>query len=80
MTLREEIQPGQLAELLKRVQAGDEVVLTQDQKPVAKLVAAELLQDSPPRKPFTFRAITGHKVLTPNITGAEIAEDMFGQR
>ncbi len=79
MTMTAEVQAGQLAELLKQVQAGNEIVLTQDQKPVAKIVAAE-----PPRPnlPSTFqvRSFRGHKVLTPNFSHAEIADEMFGQK
>ena len=40
MTVTAEIGAGQLADLVKQVQAGDEVLLTQGHKLVAKLVAA----------------------------------------
>jgi prevent-host-death family protein len=39
MKVTAEIAAGQLADLIKQVQAGDVVVFTQDNKPVAKLVA-----------------------------------------
>ncbi len=76
MVVTEEVKAGQLAELLKQVQAGNEVVLTQDQKPVAKLVPASP-EKMDPATMLKIRAISGHRVLTPNITNAEIAEDMF---
>ena len=38
MTVIAEIGAGELADLIKQVQAGDEVLLTQGNKPVAKLV------------------------------------------
>ena len=42
MTMTAEVKElaGQLAELVKQVQAGNEVLLTQGNKPVAKLVPA----------------------------------------
>ncbi len=40
MTVTEQITPGHLADLVKQVQAGHEVLLMQGDKPVAKLVAA----------------------------------------
>ena len=40
MIVRTEIGTGQLAELVKQVQAGNEVLLTQSDKPVAKVVPA----------------------------------------
>ncbi len=79
MTVTEEVKAGQLAELLKQVQAGNEVVLTQDQKPVAKLVAAPP-EKSEPKAAWKLHAITGHRVLTPNISQADIAEDMFDRQ
>jgi antitoxin (DNA-binding transcriptional repressor) of toxin-antitoxin stability system len=79
MIVTEEVKAGQLAELLKQVQAGNEVLLTQDQKPVAKLVAARQ-ERIEPRGPWKLHAISGHRVLTPGISQADIAEDIFGQK
>jgi prevent-host-death family protein len=79
MIVTEEVKAGQLAELLKQVQAGNEVVLTQDQKPVAKLISA-LPEKTPSAGTLQIRSFKGHKVLTPNISQADIAEDMFGQK
>jgi antitoxin (DNA-binding transcriptional repressor) of toxin-antitoxin stability system len=79
MTVTEEIQSGQLAELLKQVQAGHEVVLTKDHKPVAKLVPAPA-ENHVAAKPWKLHSLKGHKVLIPNFTHAEIADEMFGQK
>ena len=67
---------GRLAELVERVQAGDEVLLTQGNKPVARLVPAAK-EDSTPRAEFRVRSLKGHRVLTPVIHQAEIAEELF---
>ena len=40
MTVIKEVGAAQLADLVKQVQAGDEVLLTQGDKPVARLVSA----------------------------------------
>jgi antitoxin (DNA-binding transcriptional repressor) of toxin-antitoxin stability system len=79
MIVTEEVKTGQLAELLKQVQAGNEIVLTQDHKPVAKLVAA-LQEKSEQRPAWKLHSIPGHRVLTPNINQAEIAEEMFDRQ
>ena len=76
MIVTEEVKAGQLVELLKQVQAGNEVLLTQGHKPVAKLVAPPL-ETSEMKTGWKLHAISGHRVLTPNISQAEIAEDMF---
>jgi prevent-host-death family protein len=70
---------GRLAELVERVQAGDEVLLTQGNRPVAKLVPAAKKEDSP-RAALRIRSLKGHRVLTPVISQAEIAEEMFGRQ
>lgn len=65
-----------LAEVVERVRAGDVVLLTQENKLVAKLVPA-----SEPEQPQTLRlklrSLRGHRVLTPVISQAEIAEELF---
>jgi antitoxin (DNA-binding transcriptional repressor) of toxin-antitoxin stability system len=84
VTIKVEIKDGQLAELLSQVQAGHEVVLTRDQEPVAKLVA--IRQERPVEKLtelrefFKTRSLKGHRVLKPDFTHAEIADEMFGQK
>ena len=76
MTMTAEIGAGQLAELVKQVQAGNEVVLTQGNKPVAKLVPA-LDKETAPHAPLQIRSLAGHRVLTPVISQQELAEEMF---
>jgi prevent-host-death family protein len=68
---------GRLAELVERVQAGDEVLLTQGSKPVARLVPA-VKAEAASRAAFQVRSLKGHRVLTPVISQAELAEEMFG--
>ena len=69
---------GRLAELVDRVRAGDEVLLTHGNKPVARLVSASE-EATPPQTVFKVRSLPGHRVLTPVISQAEIAEELFGQ-
>jgi antitoxin (DNA-binding transcriptional repressor) of toxin-antitoxin stability system len=67
---------GRLAELVKRVQSGNEVLLTQDDKTVAKLVAAsgnEIASGTT----FQINSLKGHRVLTPVISQSELADEMF---
>ena len=75
MIVTEEVK----AELLKQVQAGNEVLLTQDHKPVAKLISA-LPEKTSSTGFLKIRSFKGHRVLTPDISQADIAEDMFGQK
>jgi len=74
-----EIAAGQLAELVKQVQAGNEVLLTQGNKPVAKLVPAAD-KEIAPHAALQIRSLTGHRVLTPVISQQELAEEMFAKR
>jgi len=76
MTVKAEVVTGQLAELIKQVEAGNEVVLTQGDKPVAKLVPA-VEREVVPSDGFRIRSLKGHRVLTPVITQADLAEEMF---
>jgi antitoxin (DNA-binding transcriptional repressor) of toxin-antitoxin stability system len=77
MTMKAEIVAEQLAELVKQVEAGNEVLLTQGNKPVARLVAA-VAEIAVPTSPLHIRSFKGHRVLTPVISQAELAEEMFG--
>ena len=79
MTAEVKDMAGQLAELVKQVQAGNEVLLTQGNKPIAKLVPADE-GAAPTAGPLRIRSLKGHRVLTPNITQAELAEEMFGRQ
>lgn len=67
---------GQLAELIKQVQAGNEVVLTQSNKPVAKLIAAPESKVAHSTS-LQIRSLKGHRVLTPDISQSELADEMF---
>ena len=70
---------GRLAELVKRVQAGNEVLLTQGHKPVARIVAIadKELAGGPP---LPFHSLKGHRVLTPVIAQSELAEELFARQ
>jgi prevent-host-death family protein len=80
MTMTAEVKElaGQLAELVRQVQAGNEVLLTQDNKPVAKLIAAGA-RETVSNAPLRIRSLKGHRVLTPVISQADLAGEMFGQ-
>ena len=71
--------PGRLAELVKQVQAGNEVLLTQGNKPVARLVPA-LENRTPPGAPLQIRSLKGHRVLAPVVSQAELAEEIFSRQ
>jgi antitoxin (DNA-binding transcriptional repressor) of toxin-antitoxin stability system len=76
MTMTAEIGAGQLAELVKQVQAGNEVLLTQGNKLVARLVPA-VEKETPPHTALQIRSLSGHRVLTQVISQQELAEEMF---
>jgi antitoxin (DNA-binding transcriptional repressor) of toxin-antitoxin stability system len=78
MIVTTEIGTRQLAELIKQVQAGDEVLLTQDSKPVARLVAAST-KPAKSRNVVPVRSIPGHRVLIPNVSQGELADEMFNR-
>ena len=78
MIVTAEIGTRQLADLIKQVQAGDEVLLTQGNKPVAKIVSASE-NGIPSGTALNIRSIKGHRVLTPVISQGELAEEMFGR-
>jgi prevent-host-death family protein len=75
MTVTAEIGTGELADLIKKVQARAEVLLTQGNKPVAKLVSAG--ENPAPRPALRIRSLKGHRVLTPVIPQTELADEMF---
>lgn len=70
---------GRLAEFVKQVQAGDEVLFTQDHKPVARLVSVSE-QATVPGSPLRIRSLQGHRVLAPVVSQVELAEEMFARR
>ncbi len=67
---------GRLAELVKQVQAGNEVVLTQGSKPVAKIVPATE-EKKASGATIEIRSLKGHRVLTPVISQSELADELF---
>lgn len=69
---------GKLAELVKQVQAGNEVLLTQGRKPVAKIILASE-KDLASGATLQIRSLKGHRVLTPVVSQSDLAEEMFGQ-
>ena len=68
---------GKLAELVEQVQAGNEVLLTQGRKPVAKIISASE-QDIASGTTLQIRSLKGHQVLTPVVSQSDLAEEMFG--
>jgi antitoxin (DNA-binding transcriptional repressor) of toxin-antitoxin stability system len=71
---------GRIAELIDQVKAGNEVVLSEGHKPVARLVAPVEEPSNPAGQILNIRAVEGHKVLVPTFSHAELAEEMFGER
>ena len=67
---------GRLAELVKQVQAGNEVLLTQERKPVAKIVSTSE-KETISGATLQIRSLKGHRVLTPVISQSELADEMF---
>ena len=79
MIVTTEVEAGQLADLVKQVQAGNEVLLTQGNQPVAKLVSATE-KHSGLRQKLSIRSFKGHQALTPVISQSELAEEMFSRQ
>jgi prevent-host-death family protein len=79
MIVTAEVGSRQLADLIKQVQAGDEVLLTQGDKPVAKIVTASE-KEIASGTALEVRSIKGHRVLTPIIAQGDVAEEMSGER
>lgn len=69
---------GKLAELVKQVQTGNEVLLTQGHKPVAKIISASE-KETVSTGGLQIHSLKGHRVLTPQISQSELAEEVFGQ-
>jgi prevent-host-death family protein len=79
MTVTTKIENGNLAELVKQVEAGNEVLLTQGDKPVARLVPARETEAGS-NAPFRVRSIAGHRVVTPVISQEELAAELFDRQ
>jgi antitoxin (DNA-binding transcriptional repressor) of toxin-antitoxin stability system len=67
---------GPLVDLIKQVQAGNEVLLTQGHKPVARLVAASEKEVASGAM-LKIHSLKGHRVLTPVLSQSELAEELF---
>jgi antitoxin (DNA-binding transcriptional repressor) of toxin-antitoxin stability system len=74
-----DISVAHLPDLIRQAQAGNEVLLTQDGKPVAKIVAASE-SGLAPAAPLQVRSLTGHRVLTPVISQSDLADEMFSRQ
>jgi prevent-host-death family protein len=66
-------------EFIQKVESGTEVVLTRNNEPVARLVPSSK-QKLTSAERFAIRSFKGHRVLTPAISQAELAEELFGQK
>ncbi len=63
---------------IREVAAGHEVVVTRDQLPVAKFVAADDASKVPPA-PIHFGRFEDSEVLVQNVSQAELAEEMLAR-
>jgi prevent-host-death family protein len=79
MIVTAEIGTRQLADLIRQVQVGDEVLLTQGNKSVAKIVSASE-NGIASGTALNIRSIKGHRVLTPVISQGDLAEEMLGRQ
>lgn len=71
---------GNLSGVITQVLAGDEVILMKASEPVARIVP--IGKENGPRvplPPLKVRSLARPRALTPMITGAEIAEEMFNR-
>ncbi len=75
MVMIADIASGRLGELVKQVQAGNEVLLTYGDKPVAMLIAPFIPAGS--TAPLKIHSLSGHRVLTPAISQDELADELF---
>ncbi|MGA3172200.1 MAG: hypothetical protein ABSE62_14440 [Chthoniobacteraceae bacterium] len=78
MTVIQDVGTAQLVDLIKQVQAGNDVLLTQGDKPIARLVPVQEIETGTTAA-LRLRSLKGHQVLTPAISQGELAEEMFGQ-
>ena len=77
MMMITEVGAAKLTDLVKQVQAGNDVVLTEGNKPVARLVPARDVEAGQSAA-LRIRSLKGHRILTPAIVQADLAEEMFG--
>lgn len=69
---------ARLSDLILQVQAGNEVLLTQGDKPVARLIAATENKVAP-SSALKIRSLSGHRVLTPVISQSDLADELFSR-
>mgnify|MGYP003574925630 FL=1 len=69
-----------LEEFLRDVQAGNEVVITREQKPVARLVPVEPETKSGPRSIRGLKPLEGEWAGERVIKSEDLAEEMFGRK
>jgi prevent-host-death family protein len=81
MTRTTEVQEfvRRAAEWVKQVQSGDEVLLTQDSQPVARLVPTSPAAAHPPRSLRLPKALPGRWVGAAVLDTGELAEEMFAR-
>lgn len=79
MVVTVEMSDAQLAELVKQLNAGNEVLLTQQGKTIARLLAINegCVPPCPPRNPLMIRSFTGHQILKPVKSQTDLAEEFF---
>jgi prevent-host-death family protein len=70
---------GRLAELVEQVQAGNEVLLTHERKPVAKIISTSE-KEIASGTTLQIHSLKGHRVLTPVISQSELADEMFSRQ
>lgn len=78
MTMTAELSASQLEDLVREIQAGNEVVVMDKNHPVARLVPANGVPKGGARK-FKMRSFPNRKVLTPVISQEEGADELFGR-
>jgi prevent-host-death family protein len=66
---------AKLTELIHNLRPGDEVVITDNNEPVARLIAAERRQP-PPRRPGTLRGTV--KYMAPDFDALDESIDAYG--
>ena len=76
-------EAGELAkrfeEFLQDVQAGNEVLVTRGQKPVARLVPVEPERSNTPRSIRDLKPLSGQWIGERVIKSGDLAEEMFGR-
>jgi antitoxin (DNA-binding transcriptional repressor) of toxin-antitoxin stability system len=77
MTVTDDVASAQLREILREDRAGNEVVITEKNEPVARVVAMTKAHEEIPKSPrkFFLETFPG-KVLKPHFTHFEIMEEM----